>query len=288
MSFGAAAFRTAILCFSTLVPACVYAEEIDTEHLFGFTIGADVGSVGEREFQSQTTGRFSKTAGNYGAVNQELELEFVPINNFRIEVGGSFASYDIYSVPGFADRSQLDWQGASLDLRYKLFDRKSAPFGLTFALETRADRFDDITAAPARKYGTELTMALERELIPNRVVAAFNLLYEPEWTHFFGAGVAEQESTAGVAVAVMTQIRAGFLIGGEVRYLRKYSGIGFDDFAGQALFAGPTAYWQLSERSRLTLAWSPQLWGRPAGSIATLDLVNFERHLARVIFGVNF
>ena len=288
MSFGAAAFRTAILCFSTLVPACVYAEEIDTEHLFGFTIGTDVGSVGEREFQSQTTGRFSKTAGNYRAVNQELELEFVPVNNFRIEVGGSFASYDIYGVPGFTDRSQLDWQGASLDLRYKLFDRKSAPFGLTFALETRADRFDDITAAPARKYGTELTMALERELIPNRVVAAFNLLYEPEWTHLFGTVVAEQESTAGVAVAVMTQIRAGFLIGGEVRYLRKYSGIGFDDFAGQALFVGPTAYWQLSERSRLTLAWSPQLWGRPAGSIATLDLVNFERHQARVIFGVNF
>ena len=288
MSFGAAAFRTAILCFSTLVPACVRAEDIDTEHLFGFTIGTDVGSVGEREFQSQTTGRFSKDGGNYRAVNQELELEFVPINNFRIEVGGSFASYDIHGIPGFADRSQLDWQGASLDLRYKLFDRKSAPFGLTFALETRAERFDDITAAPARKFGTELTIAVDRELIPNRIVAAFNLLYEPEWTHLFGMGVAQQESTAGVAVAVMAQIRPGFLIGGEVRYLRKYNGISLDDFAGQALFAGPTAYWQLSERSRLTVAWSPQFWGRPAGSIAALDLVNFERQQARAIFGVNF
>ncbi len=288
MSFGTAWFRTAILCFATLVPACVYAEEIDTEHLFGFMIGSDVGSVGEREFQSQTTGRFSKTAGSYRAINQELELEFVPVNNFRIEVGSSFSSYDINGVPGFEDRNQLDWQGASLDLRYKLFDRKAAPFGLTFALETHADRFDDITAAPARKYGTGLTMAVDRELIPNRVVAAFNLLYEPEWTHFFGMGVAEQESTAGVAAAVMTQLRPGFLIGGEVRYLRKYNGAGLDELAGQALFAGPTAYWQLSERSRLTVAWNPQLWGRPAGAAATLDLVNFERHQARVIFGVNF
>jgi hypothetical protein len=288
MSFGAAAFRTAILCFSTLVPACVYAEEIDTEHLFGFTIGTDVGSVGEHEFQSQTTGRFSKTGGSYGATRQELELEFVPVRNFRIEVGTSFASYDIGGVPGFEDRHQLDWQGASLDLRYKLFDRKTAPLGVTFALETHAERFDDITAAPARKYATELTMAIDRELIPNRVVASFNLLYEPEWTHPFGAGLAEQESTAGVAIAVMTQIRPGFLIGGEARYLRKYQGIGLDEFAGQALFAGPTAYLQLSERSRLTVAWSPQVWGRPAGSAATLDLVNFERHQARVIFGVNF
>ena len=289
MSFdGAAAFRTAILCFATLAPGCVHAEDIDTEHLFGFMIGTDVGSVGEREFQSQTTGRFSKAGGSYRAVNQELELEFVPFNNFRIEAGSSFASYDINGVPGFADRQQLDWQGVSLDLRYKLFDRKAAPFGLTFALETHADRFDEITASPARKYSSGMTMAIDQELIPNRVVAAFNLSYEPEWTHLFGTGVAEQESMAGVAVAVMTQLRPGFLIGGEVRYLRQYDGIGFGDFAGQALLAGPTAYWQLSERSRLTLAWSAQVWGRPAGSSAALDLVNFERHQARVIFGVNF
>ena len=52
----------------------------------------------------------------------------------------------------------------------------------------------------------------------------------------------------------MAQIRPGFLIGGEVRYLRKYDGIGLEEFAGQALFAGPTAYLQLSERSRLTVA----------------------------------
>jgi hypothetical protein len=39
-----------------------HAEGIDTGHLFGFMIGSDVGSVGEREFQGQTTGRFSKSA----------------------------------------------------------------------------------------------------------------------------------------------------------------------------------------------------------------------------------
>jgi len=288
MSFGAAAFRTAILCFSTLVPACVHAEDIDTEHIFGFLIGTDVGSVGEREFQSQTTGRFSKTAGTYRAVNQEVELEFVPIDNFRIEVGSSFASYDINGVAGFEDRRQLDWQGVSLDLRYKFLDRNAAPFGLTFALESHADRIDEMTAAPARKFGTELTLALDRELIPNRVVAAFNLFYEPEWTHFFGVGTAQQESTIGGGVAVMAQLRPGFLIGGEVRYLRKYDGIELEEFSGQALFAGPTAYLQLSERSRLTVAWSAQVWGRPAGSTAALDLVNFERHQARLIFGVNF
>jgi hypothetical protein len=288
MSFGAAAFWPAILIFSMLFPACLHAEDIDTEHLFAFTIGTDVGNLAEREFQSQTTGRFSKTAGSYGAVNQEVELEFVPVNNFRIEVGSSFFWYDINGVPGLEDRSQLDWQGVSLDLRYRLLDRNSAPVGLTFALATEARQIDELTGAFARNYATELTLALDRELIPNRLVAAFNLFYEPEWTHFPATGLNEQESTGGAAVAVMAQIRPGFLIGGEARYLRKYEGLGLENFVGQAFFAGPTAYWQLSERSRLTLGWSAQVWGRPTGSSAALDLVNFERNQARLIFGFNF
>jgi hypothetical protein len=84
------------------------------------------------------------------------------------------------------------------------------------------------------------------------------------------------------------QTRPSFFLGGEARYLRQYEGIGLQEFAGQALFIGPTAYFQLSSRSRLTAAWSIQAWGRPAGSNAALDLVNFERHRARLVFGVNF
>jgi len=38
--------------------------------------------------------------------------------------------------------------------------------------------------------------------------------------------LADQESTAGGAVAVMAQNRPGFLVDGEVRYLRKYEAIG--------------------------------------------------------------
>jgi hypothetical protein len=92
----------------------------------------------------------------------------------------------------------------------------------------------------------------------------------------------------GAALGAMLQIRPGILVGGEARYLRKYEGIGLEEFSGQALFVGPTAYFQLSPRSRLTAAWSIQSWGRPAGSRAALDLVNFERHQARLVFGVNF
>ena len=277
-----------MLCFPMLFSTGLHAEGIDTEHLFGFMIGTDVGEQGEREFQSQTTGRFSKDGGSYRAISQELELEFVPAKNFRVELGSTFALHDIAGVPGFADVSQLAWQGASVDLRYRFLDRDAAPFGLTIAVETHADRIDETSAALARKYGNELTLAFDRELVPGFVIAGLNLLYEPEWTHFADSATAEQEATVGAAFSVMTQVRPGFFLGGEARYLRKYEGIGLDAFAGHALLVGPTAHIKLSDRSRLTAAWSFQAWGHAAGGAGTLDLVDFERHQARLTLGVNF
>jgi hypothetical protein len=288
MPISAKTFRTAIVGLFALLPVGVHAEGIDTEHIFGFMIGSDVGTVGEREFQSQTTGSFGKTGGRYRAVGQELELEFLPANNFRIEMGTTFAAHDINGALGFDDRRQLSWQGVSVDFRYRFLDKDKAPFGMTFAVETHADRVDETTAAVVRNYGTEFTLAVDREVIPNVAVAALNLTYQPEWTRFVGTGAAEQESTIGAAFALMAQVRPGVFLGGEARYFRRYDGIGLEEFSGQAFFVGPTAYFQLSERSRLTASWSVQAWGRPAGSNAALDLVNFERHQARLVFGVNF
>jgi hypothetical protein len=270
------------------LPVDLHADGIDTEHLFGFMIGSDVGSVGEREFQSETTGRFSRGGGRYRGLTQEFELEFVPARNVRVELGTTFASHDINGVPGLDDRRQLAWQGLSLDLRYRFLERDAALFGLTVAVETQADRIDETSAALARSYGTEVRLAFDRELVPGRVIAALNLSYQPEWTRLVGSGTVERESTIGAAMAVMTQIRPGIFAGAEARYQRTYEGIGLDGLAGQALFVGPTAYFKLSDSTRLTLAWSAQAWGRSAGSTAALDLVHFDRHQARVVYGVNF
>jgi hypothetical protein len=288
MPVRAKAIAVASVCIAALLPIGGHAEGIDTEHLFAFMIGSDVGNVGEREFQSQTTGRFSKAGGAYRAIGQEFELEFVPLPNFRIELGGTFSTHDIFAVPGFADRNQFEGQGVSLDLRYRFLDREKDPFGLTLAAETRADRIDETTAARVRKYGTEFTLAFDRELVPDLSVVALNLIYQPEWTRTLATGQTEQDSTVGAALAVMAQIRPGVFLGGEARYFRKYEGIGLDDFAGQALFVGPTVFLKLTDRSRLTANWSFQAWGRSAGSTAALDLVNFERHQARLVLGVNF
>ena len=291
MSFHASipARRIWAAAFCLLLPlAGARADGIDTEHIYGFMIGTDVGERGEREFQSETTGRFSKNGGGYQAYGQEVELEFVPITNFRVEVGTTLAAHNIDSVPGFGDRTQLGWQGASLDLRYRFLDRDMAPVGLTLAVETHGDQIDETTADRVRSVGTEVTLAVERDLIPHMAVATLNLSYQPEWTHFVGQPAEEQEAMLGVAFGVMAQLRPGFLLGGEARYFRKYDGIGLDQLSGQAFFVGPTAYFQLSDTARITATWSVQAWGQTAGMNGALDLVNFERHQARLVFGVNF
>jgi hypothetical protein len=271
-----------------LAPSGGRAETIDTEHLFAFMIGTDIGEVGEREFQSQTTGRFDKSAGTYRALTGSAELEFVPIENFRVEFAAVAASYDIGTVPGFDDLNRAGVQGVSVDLRYRLLDRTTAPFGLAIDAETHADRMDETSGEHVGAYGTDFALAFDRELVPNRLIAGLNLLYQPEWTRFLATNQTEQQATVGVAWSMMAQVRDGLLIGGEALYLRRYDGVGLDALAGQALFVGPTVFVKLSERSRLTAALSFQIAGRSTGMTGSLDLVDFERYQARLIYGINF
>ena len=62
---------TAIVALGSIV---AHADAIDTEHLFGFTIGTDIGEVGEKEFESNTLSRLGKRAGSYSALSQSLYL----------------------------------------------------------------------------------------------------------------------------------------------------------------------------------------------------------------------
>ena len=86
----------------------------------------------------------------------------------------------------------------------------------------------------------------------------------------------------------MAQIQSGIFIGGEARYLRQYDGLGFDNLAGQGFFLGPTVYFKLSQRAWMTIAWSAQVAGHATAVAGSLDLVNFERQQARLLFGVSF
>src|SRR4051794_2299916 len=280
--------RLSILLVLVLVPNLAQAQKIDTEHLFGFTIGSDVGDVGDREIEGSITGRFAKRSGTYAAGASTLSVEFVPIQNLRTELTGVVNAYDISGVSGLLDQRYVGFGGVGADVRYRLLDRATAPFGLAVGAEPHWNRSDDVTGEAVRQYGVDFVAAADWEVIPNRVVAAFNLLYQPQTTRSQLSGTWSQASTAGVAIAAMAQVRPGILVGGEARYLRVYDGLGLDTLAGQGFFVGPTIFFKLSERAWITAAWSTQLAGHAPATVGSLDLVNFERQQARVLFGVEF
>jgi hypothetical protein len=271
-----------------LIPQPSPAAKIDTEHLFAFTIGTDTGELGEKEIEGQTDGRFGKREGSYTALSQALSAEFNPVQNFRMEVSGTSIYHDISGVSGLDDRRRGGWQSLSLDLRYRLLDREHALFGLLIDAEPRWGRIDETTGEPVDQYGIDLTIAIDKELIPNRIVAAFNAIYAPNVFRSRETGVTFHESTLGFSTALMTQVRPGIFFGAEARYLRRYAGLGLDSFAGHAVFLGPTIYANLSERSWIAAGWSTQVAGRAADDPGWLDLTNFERHQARLLFGFTF
>src|SRR5450759_61626 len=280
--------KSCLLLIIAIVPTGARSTTIETEHLFGFTIGSDVGKVGEREIEGSVTGRFAKRNGTYNAGSGTLSAEFVPIPNLRTEFIGAVVSYDVAGVSGFTDQRYIAFGGLSADIRYRLLDRATAPFGFAVGAEPHWGRADDVTGEPVSRYGVDFVAAADWEIIPDRVVAAFNLLYQPETMRSKMTGTWSQESTAGVAIAVMAQVHSGIFVGGEARYLRKYDGLGLDTLAGQGFFIGPTIYAKLSERAWIAAAWSAQVAGQATTSAGSLDLVNFERQQVRVLFGANF
>lgn len=271
-----------------LAPWTGHANGVDTQFIFGFTQGADVGTFGEKEIESQTVGRFGKADGSYAALTSQLRAGFTPFRNFRFEVGALVNYHAISGVNDLDDRNSLQFGGFVMEARYRLLDRRSAPFGLTVGVEPRWERVNDASGELVSSWGGELTIAIDKELIEGRLFAALNLLYAPEWTQEFAVQTWQQQSTLGISGAAVWQVVEGVFVGAESHYLRTYDGIGLNRFSGDALFVGPTAYWQVTENFAVSGAWSIQVAGGAAGTFGNLNLRDFERHEVRLRFEYTF
>ncbi len=225
-----------LLLALSLVPAGIRAEPIETEHLFAFTIGSDVGDVGDREIEGSATSRFSKRTGTYDASSGTMSAEFVPLPNLRTEFTGIVNAYDISGVSGFTDQHETALGGLSADIRYRLLDRSSAPFGLAIGAEPHWNGVDGLTGARVSQYGADFVAAADWEIVRDRIVAAVNLLYQPDTTRFKLTGYLVSGGDRRRRRRADGADSPGILVGGEARYLRQYDGLGFDSLAGQGFF----------------------------------------------------
>jgi hypothetical protein len=264
------------------------AAGVDTEHLFGFTEGSDIGGAGERELESDTTFRSGKNTGSFNTTASELEFKYTAFENFRISAAATLAYYDIGGVMDMDDRRQGSLQSLSLNARYRVLNRESAPFGMTVSFDPHWGFADETSGVPLRHFGWEGDLLFDRALVPNLLFGAINLHIDTDRAETTAGGGAEQQPTLGLFGALAGQAMPGVWIGGEARYLRAYEGAGLETFLGQALYLGPTLYAKLGQKAWLAAAFDVQARGRAVSTPGALDLVNFERYQANFRLGFDF
>jgi len=264
------------------------ATEIDTEHIFGFVEGGDIGERGDLELEKESALRFGKRAGSYAAVSTLFDLKYVPFEHMLVSPGVLMAYHGISGVPDLADRRQITFQGLWFEVKYQLIDREKSPFGLTLFAAPRWTRIDEKSGERADQVSAEFTLALDKEIVPAKVFGALNLIYEPEVSRSRETGEREREATLGAGVALSGQIRPGVFVGAEARYLRSHEGLVPNALKGEAFFVGPTFYTKLSANSFMSVAWNAQVAGHAVGEPGALDLTNFERHQVRFRLGIEF
>lgn len=296
---GTSLLAAALLCAATIEPIHAQNEpsaaensgrddEVDTEHLFGFTEGADLGVVGEKELEQETTGRIGKRGFGFSTFDPTLALKVPLTDNFRLAPGISFYGYDIADGPGLPARTFGGFTGGFLEIRTRLLDRRTAPVGMTLSVVPNVGTIDAGSGLDARSFGTEAALLIDRELIPGRLVAAANISYAFARTRLTSTNERLLGSGLEVSGAVAYQAQPALFLGGEVRYARAYEGMGLDRFAGDAVYLGPTIYRTLSEHAWVSFTWSFQVAGKAIDERGPLDLTNFDRHQLRLRIGYSF
>ena len=262
--------------------------ELETKYIFGnFTVGSSTGIEGERALEPDTTADFGKRSGHYGASQTELEYEYTPSQYVQIEFGPTVSAYDIHGVPGLDDANMAAINGFSGEIRSVLIDRGPSPFAVTMSLEPEFRSRDETSGVKVVNYELEAKLEADAELIKNRLFLGFNLLYEPETTRA-DLGIWQSEATVGASAALALQIVPNVVIGADLWYLRHYDGTAFGTFTGDAVYLGPTLFWKISSKVLMSAAWQTQVAGREVGVMPALDLTDFSRQRARLLFEFEF
>ena len=272
-------------------------DKLDTENLLGFTEGTDVGKKGEQEILVDTIGRFSKRRNDpgrsgYGAAQPTVSYQYDPTDNLSIEPGLWFDARDSRNVAGVPDKSFGTFNGGSLEVKYQFFKRTNErPFSLALQAEPQYARITPIEGQGADVYSVETRLIADARLMPDRLWAGINLIYDPQVARLKGSGEVDRSSTLSVSGTLMAKVASDLFLGPEARYMRAYEGAFLNRFDGHAVFVGPVLHYQGMEKGFLTLAYSTQVFGHdrdPDFSDQVFNLNQFSRHNLRVRVGVEF
>ena len=274
------------------------SQDVDTEHLFGFTEGSDAGEKGEQEVVVDTITRLGKRlsgpgGGHYRVLDTKLGYQFDPIDRLSIEFGAFGTFRQVRNILDLDDKSYGTFDGVSVEVKYQFMKGdKDQPLGLALELRPRFARVLPIEGNGADIFDMETVLQLDLQVVPDKLWYGSNISFEPAAGRQRGPDAPGYRSSTFLwSNALIARVGESTYLGPEVRYLRGYNGTFLNDLESEALFVGPALHHRFTEKIWLTVAYAGQVWGRDADPTLAgraLGLNQFERHNVRVKFGMEF
>jgi len=252
---------------------------VDSEHIFGFTEGADIGDKGESELESITIGRLGKQ-GDFAILTNETSYRYGVEQSFRASVGILTDYYSVHDTPGHLDRTGLRQSGVTSEFRWQFSEHDSAPIGLTLSLAPTWRSVNDPTPGQGQSFTLPVSLLADHVFIRNQLYAAVNVTVTPTFSSVARLWQSTQplELSAALAGALGDRI----FLGGEVRWAAQNL---IGPFGDRALYIGPSLYVKLQENLTVKAAWSAQVPDLFAGR---MNLANYERHQVLLQFAYGF
>jgi hypothetical protein len=116
--------------------------------------------------------RTGKRVGTYRALGQKLEFSFGATDDLSLSFALLGDHHRVRAIPGFDDiRGRYAFNGFGAELRWRLLDRKTSPFGLTLQLEPGVGRIDEILGRPDAFSGPRTSSSSTASSSPTRCSA---------------------------------------------------------------------------------------------------------------------
>ena len=259
----------------------------DSEHIFGFTEGTDIGEKGEHEIEVTFVGSFGKV-GRYANIFNESAFRYTWTDRLRLSVGVLSDFYSIHAVPGLANRTSTTISGIDAEARLSILDRRWAPIGLDIGVNPQWRHLDEVSGTDEQSVTMPTTLLVEKDILPGFLYSAVNLTYTPGVSRLPSgsisnvAGQWQHADAFEVSAAASAVVAPNVLVGGELRHLSLAEN---GTFRAQAFFAGPSFYTRLSDNFEAKIAWSAQI-SDISGS--GLDLHSFDRNQVILLLSYTF
>lgn len=263
------------------------AGEVDTEHVFGQTTGADTEDPGAFVPHLVMPGRLGRRDGYFSALTPTLELKYGLMENFSTSVSLRGLSVNANNVPGLPNHAGTFATGFGVQGRYRFMDREKSPFGLTLQFAATSDQRNMVGGERGRTDQFEMRVAVDVEPVWDRLMFAANLIAGTGRSYVSGSPNFEMNSNLGMTFAGATRLTDNLWVGAEIIYQRAYSGSTYGRYLGDALFIGPTLY-ATFDKSWISVSWTTQVAGNEVGGTGPLNLRDFERHQFLAVIGRRF